>query len=216
MKASHLTAEQWKEARIQYECDPSVKLADIARSLGVTRGRVSQIATKAGWQKRLDPAVVADQARQMAISKLTHLPQSPEGQAGSLNTNSPEFQGDGALPPALEQPINAHRPPVRPTLPVVPPGVSDADARAAVTDAAVAQRAEVVKRHQIEHQHLARLTHEAIKSKDKDQALHAEICSRTMERVQGMERKWWGLEFEKGKEPVRLTVIRRPGLKAVG
>jgi len=46
-----LTKDQWAEARIKWEADPTMTFEDVAQSLGVSRPAVSKMADKVGWVK---------------------------------------------------------------------------------------------------------------------------------------------------------------------
>jgi hypothetical protein len=203
MKVGKLVEDDWKRARIAFECEPTVKLSDIARSLSVTRGRVSQVAKKQRWKKQLDAAAIAGRAHEITVSKFTQSSAAGSKDAAVLNTNQ-----------LSTAPLDLARDPVRPTLPVVPHGMPEVRARAAVVDQAVDERANVEARHRSEHQHLLKLTYDAIKSKDLDAGKHAEVCTKTIERLQNLERRWWKLD-EDSEKKITISINRTPG-KTIG
>jgi hypothetical protein len=51
MKGKKATLEEWRLARILWETDPLVSHSQLAQSLGVSRGRVTQVALAEGWQR---------------------------------------------------------------------------------------------------------------------------------------------------------------------
>jgi hypothetical protein len=197
-----ITKDQWGIARTQWENDPLVSYADIAESLGTSRQTVKQHADRNEWQRRLDLQAVSDRAHAQADSKFTYSAvESPE-QSEPVYANPSEI---------------GSRPPVRPSLPVVPAGVSPEVAQAAVASAAVDQRAEVLTTHRKELRAVRSQVYGAMKTADIEAAKRAKIIAEGVKVLHETERKAWGLDAEPPKpgQPgtgVVVKVTRKQGI----
>lgn len=207
-----IAPDQWERARLQWEGEPLLTYADIAKDLGISRQSVRERAGKDGWQRRLDLQAVAEKAHAQADSKFTYSPVDSPEQAPLPVADAAEF---------------VRRAPILPSsLPQVPPGVPIEQAQAAVEKAAVDQRSEVLTKHRKEILHVRQLAYDSIAemrkpSGDPDRAFHkgrhAKVIAETMKLVQDAERKAWGLDAEPPKpgapgSNVRVTVVRKPGV----
>jgi hypothetical protein len=190
-----ITKEQWEIARTQWEGDPLVSYGDIAKSLGTSRQTVKQHADRNDWQRRLDMQAVSEKAHAQADSKFTYSAVESSEQAPSVYADPSEI---------------ASRPPVRPGLPVVPPGMPTEGALRAVETAAVDQRAEVLTKHRKELLAVRSQVYGAMKSPDIEAAKRAKILAEGVKVLHDTERKAWGLDMEPPKpgQPGTSVVVK--------
>ena len=125
----------------------------IAKSLGVSRAAVCLRAKEEGWEKGRDPIDAVAHARDvLLVEEGKRAAQSLE-RAARLNNDpdapAPPDQLGGPGEPGANV-VDFKRPPVRPVLAVVPPGVADAEERQRLKNAAAEGAAQVVELHRNE------------------------------------------------------------------
>jgi len=98
---ARLTKDQWAEARIKWEADPTLTFEDVAQSLGISRPAVSKMADKVGWVKsgnlqsinraahiRADSAEVTGDVTDQVTNEVTNAPaKSPLPASTELSTD---------------------------------------------------------------------------------------------------------------------------------
>lgn len=83
-----LTKDQWAEARVQWEADPTLTFESLGKTLAVSREAVGQRARKDGWQR--DPSLhdVARRAQFKADQREASSKVPAEVPGGRLKTDS--------------------------------------------------------------------------------------------------------------------------------
>ena len=64
-----LTKDQWAEARIKWESDPTLTFGELGQQLGVSHVAVGQAAKKQGWERAPDMRSIADRAQLKADAR---------------------------------------------------------------------------------------------------------------------------------------------------
>ncbi|MDR5878801.1 hypothetical protein [Caballeronia sp. LZ032] len=189
-----MNAENWQNARIQWESEPTASYAQVADSFGVSKALVGRKAKEQGWQKRLSADVAADRAHEIAASEFTH---SAIGQPGQAPV------------------VDANRSGIRPGLPTVSSGVPVDQARAAAAASAVGRRAEVEIRHGQEHAAARSLLYGAMKSRDFESTKQAKLALESLKILHDLERRAWRLDASPANAlpAVSITINRRSRAK---
>jgi len=74
--------------------------------------------------------------------------------------------------------------------------------------AIIAKRAEVLTRHRQESNAVRSMMYDAIRSKDRDVSRLAKMCSETLQIIQSLERKAWGLDKAESLAPNVIVIDR--------
>jgi hypothetical protein len=194
--------KQWEEARDSWESDGNVTYADIARSLGVSRARVSQKSTKEGWQKTvnaeerhaLGPHVETGgkPAQSPGQAPMLNAANSEEASAGSrirIGSHScPEYQKPGvSVRPGFEHVESRMSFARRPTRPV--------SAKGTRTVEYLQQRNELLASHKQEQNFHGNKIRLAMKAQDMEEATRLEKLGRAMRDNQDLQLKTLDEQF---------------------
>lgn len=66
---ARLTKDQWAEARIKWEADPTLTFEALGKALGCSHAAVGQTAKKQNWQRAPDMRSIADRAQLKADAR---------------------------------------------------------------------------------------------------------------------------------------------------
>lgn len=66
---ARLTKDQWAQARIKWEADPTVTFSELGLQLGVSHVAVGMAAKKQGWERAPDMRSIADRAQLKADAR---------------------------------------------------------------------------------------------------------------------------------------------------
>lgn len=196
MTRQKTTYEQWAGAKARWESDEKITFGEIGALLGISKQAVARKAKDDRWQKRLDlPKVVnlayqaADRATLNHTLPLAILAVSEKRESDDVdgcrdkNSGMVEAQsvaGDDA-------------------------GMTSEQREEA---AIIAKRAEILSRHRQESNAVRSIVYDAIRSKDRDVSRLAKMCSETLQIIQGLERKAWGLDKAESLAPNVIVIDR--------
>ncbi|WP_423200778.1 hypothetical protein [Cupriavidus sp. H19C3] len=200
-----MSEEDWRTSRIQYEGDPSASFAAIAKLLGVSKQMVHKKATQEGWQKSIEAREMGKTAAEQVSTETAGEPAPSPERAAEVDTARVR-----ALQDRLKEPPN------QPTVPMVPSGAGDADARLSVVQEALEQRKKILKTHRSETNALRSIAYVAMRSNDIEGAKVFETLSRGFDKVQNLERRSYALDEPVRGQPVPTAItVNRSRPKAL-
>ncbi|WP_175787525.1 hypothetical protein [Burkholderia anthina] len=223
------TPRQWFKARSIWETDPIATYKEIADALGVSRQAVKQRADREGWMKRTSNAESVEAAHATASERAASEEKQAIAEGSAKVGESAAFSPEGAADVyAGESSAIPSRPPVMHTLPSVPDSVPDNRVSAVAAEIVLDERSRVLDTHRKETKAVRALVYQAMrdgKSNSEgaaDKMRTAKLAAESVQILQNMERKAWGLDGEPNTGPGRprampgrVVVNRKAGVTIV-
>lgn len=196
MTRQKTTYEQWASAKARWESGEKITFGEIGALLGISKQAVARKAKDDRWQKRLDlPKAVnlAYQAADRATLNQT-LPLAivaVSNGRGSNDVDDCRGKNSGMVEAQCIASDDVGM-------------TSEQREEAAI----IAKRAEVLARHRQESNAVRSMMYDAIRSKDRDVSRLAKMCSETLQIIQSLERKAWGLDKAESLTPNVIVIDR--------
>lgn len=193
--------EKWASARELLESDEKITFGAIGASLGISKQAVAKKAKNDRWQKGETISTIVRRAHERAdITSVNHtLPEvfwarGKEAKAPQVE----DCRGKKIQPPeALADRVDLEE--------------SETSVALREESTAVAKRAEVLARHRQESNAVRSIAYDAIRAKDGAMAKVSKINAETLQVIQAMERKSWGLDRAESSGTQVIVIDRGNG-----